>query len=145
MIDQQQQPRRNKPGRRPSPQPPVDAAACRALIAQEVTRQKPSESHLRMWYRLARSYEQAAASVVEAKRVAALEATAKAKAELVAIKSAEYRRRMAIGTLGATVMEQQRNALRLKDERIAELEARLEEVLAGRTIEPTPTRKDGLC
>lgn len=111
---------KRKGGRPPLPAPPTDAAATRALIAQETVKTNPSERRLRYLYRLLKSF-------VAAEEAARMDLKNRIAREELELRKADYQLRFSKSPLAAKVIEQQRR-------RIAELEAKVR-TLSASTID----------
>ncbi len=119
--------KRRRGGRPPNPQPPQNAGDCRALIAQETVRTKPSQRRLRQLYRLLKAFVAAEVQAAAESKTKALTDANELKTAELELKRAEYLRRMSLGPLGVRNLQAENERLK---QRVASLEA-------------NPTRKDG--
>ena len=96
----------NKGGRPRLSTPPTSTVECRALIAEEVVKNKPRASRLRVLYRLLRAFERGDAQVTAELKVKALETANRLTQEAADLKRLEYQRRFVLGPIGVKRMRE---------------------------------------
>ncbi len=109
---------KRKGGRPCLPAPPENASECRTLIAAETVKAKPREQTLRALYKLLKAFERAAAQQATDERNRLLADQNRIQAELLALRTAEHRRRFAMMPHGQQQLLKQVETLKAQVKRL---------------------------